>query len=241
MKNFLFEIKKAYEQIFLYPTSRIGVLDTDYDDYWKDKRGEKIGTISKWQKKRADIILRNMGCDAPMTIMDIGCADGAVLKYIKEKADVAKMIGVDVSEFALKKAEEFGVETVRADIGEIKNLEEMEDADYILALEVLEHIQNSEGFLAIMIKKAKKGVFFSFPNTGFYAYRLRLLFGKFPAQWRVHPGEHLRFWTSKDLKWWLKAQGIENYRIFYYEGVPLLNKIVPSLFAAGFVVHIITK
>jgi len=69
-------------------------------------------------------------------------------------------------------------------------------------------------------------------------YRLRLLFGKFPAQWRVHPGEHVRFWTARDLRWWLLAQGIENYKIFYYEGIPLLNKIVPSLFAAGFVVYI---
>lgn len=238
MKNFLFEIKKAYEQIFLYPTSHIGVLDMDYDDYWKDKRGDRIGSISKWQKKRADIILQNIDKKNAAVIADIGCADGSVLKYIKEKANISRAIGVDVSEFALKKAREFGIETMRADIREIRNLETLVEADYVLALEVLEHIQDSESFLGIMIKKAKKGIFFSFPNTGFYTYRLRFLFGKFPAQWRVHPGEHLRFWTSRDLKWWLKAQGIKNYKIFYYEGVPLLNKIVPSLFAAAFVVYI---
>lgn len=238
MKNFLFEIKKAYEQIFLYPTSHIGALDADYDDYWENKRGKSIGIISKWQKKRADIILQNMERKHPATIMDIGCADGSVLKYIRERAEISKAIGVDVSEFALKKAEEFGVETVRADISDPKNLDELEDSDYILALEVLEHIQDSESFLGIMLKKAKEGVFFSFPNTGFYTYRLRFLFGKFPMQWRVHPGEHLRFWTSRDLKWWLKAQDIKNYKIFYYEGVPVLNKIVPSLFAAAFVVYI---
>jgi len=230
MKNIILHLKKTYAQIFLYPTLHIKERDVDYDDYWKEKRGKRIGSLSLWQRKRANIVLRCVEKENPVTFVDIGCGDGAVLKFLKEHLNISKATGVDVSDFALQKAKEFGIETVKVDISDVKNVEAIPVADYILLFEILEHIQDSELFLRDVMKKAKKGVFFSFPNTGFYAYRLRLLFGKFPMQWRVHPSEHLRFWTHRDLKWWLGAQGIENYKIFYYEGVPLLNKIIPSLF-----------
>src|SRR3990167_6839010 len=108
MKNFLFRLKDIYKQIFSYPTARIGTFDASYDEYWGNKRGKNIGAISVWQRKRADIILRNIDKDYTSVIADVGCADGAVLKYIKEKANISKAIGVDVSLFALAKAKEFG-------------------------------------------------------------------------------------------------------------------------------------
>jgi len=238
MKNFLFQLKKVYGQIFLYPQTKIDKKNGDYDAYWKEKRGENIGIISRWQKQRADIILNYLNKDSPITLVDIGCGDGSVLKYIKAHVNISKTTGVDVSDFALEKAKEFGVETIKADIKNIKNLDIIPESDYILLFEVLEHIPDSELFLKHMFRKAKKGVFFSFPNTGFYTHRLRLLFGKFPLQWRVHPGEHVRFWTMKDLQWWLNALGYKNHEIISYEGIPGLNRIWPSLFAAGFLVYI---
>jgi 2-polyprenyl-3-methyl-5-hydroxy-6-metoxy-1,4-benzoquinol methylase len=106
-------------------------------------------------------------------------------------------------------------------------------------LEVLEHIPNPEKFIKTISKKAKKGVFFSVPNTGYISYRLRLLFGAFPMQWNIHPGEHLRFWTYRDLKWWLNELDLaDRSEIYVYQGIPLLNKIYKGLFGAGFVVKI---
>jgi len=65
------------------------------------------------------------------------------------------------------------------------------------------------------------------------------LFGSFPIQWRVHPGEHIRFWTYRDLKWWLKELDLyDRSEIYVYEGIPFLNKIWKSLFGAAFVVEI---
>ena len=34
-------------------------------------------------------------------------------------------------------------------------------------------------------------------------HRLRYMLGRFPLQWIVNPNEHIRFWTLKDLIWWL--------------------------------------
>ena len=119
------------------------------------------------------------------------------------------------------------------DVSADGELEKVKKTDHLLLLEVLEHLPHSEKVLATAYEKSRRGIFFSFPNSGFFIYRLRLLFGKFPMQWRVYPNEHLRFWTVADLKWWLRAQGYTEYDIFFYKGIPLLNRLWPSLFAAG--------
>jgi hypothetical protein len=105
-------------------------------------------------------------------------------------------------------------------------------------LELLEHIPHSEELMLSALGKSQKGIFISFPNTGYYRHRLRLLFGKFPLQWRVFPNEHVRFWTYTDAKWWLKSLGIQNYTLHCYKGIPLLNKILPSIFGAGMIIEI---
>lgn len=238
VKDHLFLIKKAFKQIFFYPVSDIQKVDTDYNAYWRDKRGENIGKISRWQRQRAEIVLEYIKKRESISIIDIGCGDGVVLKYIKERVSVSGAIGVDVSNFALDRAKDFGIETILADMQDLHSVPDLPKTDYVLMFEILEHVHDSESFLTYLLGKAEKGVFFSFPNTGFLIHRLRLLFGKFPLQWRLHPREHVRFWTHADLKWWLKALGYKDYKIHTYEGVPIFNKIWPSLFAAAFVVYL---
>ena len=58
-------------------------------------------------------------------------------------------------------------------------------------------------------------------------------------QWALHPGEHLRFWTYRDLKWWLKELGFDKQsEVYVYEGIPVLNKLWKGLFGAGFMIKI---
>ena len=53
----------------------------------------------------------------------------------------------------------------------------------------------------------------SVPNTGDIASRLRLLFGRFPKQWIVHPGEHVRYWTLRDFKLMASQLGYDIVRV----------------------------
>jgi hypothetical protein len=158
--------------------------------------------------------------------------------YLKERIPRLKCIGYDSSSFALKQAEASGIEVALVDIGNKESYVAFKEVDYYLMLEILEHVRNSEELLFHALRKSRRGVFFSFPNSGYLSYRLRLLFGRFPAQWRVFPNEHLRFWTYRDLVWWLRALGISGYEIHTYKGIPILNKIFPSLFSAAFVVFV---
>ena len=234
-KLLLWHIKQSVKSIFSYP--EMCISHVDYDKYWLDKRGDNIGALSDWQKMRADFILEVIG-KSQYSFVDMGCGDGSVLNYLKENNAVSRAVGIDVSSLALDRAKKFGIEPVQADINAREFLEKIPQADYLILFEILEHIEHSEDMLKAAYAKTEKGVFFSFPNTGFLSYRLRLLFGRFPVQWRLYPGEHLRFWTRKDLKWWLDALGYKDYKIFGYKGVPIMNKIWPALFAAGFVVYI---
>jgi len=238
IKDFLYPLKGVYSSLFLYPQNKIEFSEeVNYDKYWEDKRGSSLGNLSSWQKARADIVLDSIKKKGD-SLTDVGCGDGSVLNYLKQTREDLSLRGVDVSELALGHAKKKGIETLRININDLNEVNKINTSDYFLLLEVLEHLPAPELLLKSIHDKSQKGVFFSFPNSGYFIYRLRLFFGKFPAQWRINPGEHLRFWTNSDLKWWLNSLGYKKYEISYYKGVVILNKILPSLFAAGFVVFL---
>ena len=227
-------IKNIIRQIIHYP--KLVLEETNYDDYWKDKRGDNLGFSNSWQKQRGDWIVDRI--EEGSTVLDIGCGDGGVLLYMKKKKDFQAM-GADISDIVLNFLDSKGIEVVKFDINDFESIENLPEVDYVMILEVLEHIPNPEKFLNMIMKKTKKSLFFSFPNSGYISYRLRLLFGAFPMQWRIHPGEHLRFWTYRDLKWWLKELKFDKKsEIHVYEGIPILNKLWKSLFGAAFIVKL---
>jgi len=227
-------IKNIIRQITHYP--KLVLEETNYDDYWKDKRGDNLGFSNSWQKQRGDWIVDRI--EEGSTVLDIGCGDGGVLLYMKKKKDFQAM-GADISDIVLNFLDSKGIEVVKFDINDFESIENLPEVDYVMILEVLEHIPNPEKFLNMIMKKTKKSLFFSFPNSGYISYRLRLLFGAFPMQWRIHPGEHLRFWTYRDLKWWLKELKFDKKsEIHVYEGIPILNKLWKSLFGAAFIVKL---
>lgn len=238
--NILYTIKKELKAIFFnqFFKAEDFFVEINYDDYWRKRSGHQLGKLSEWQYERVKLILPFIDSKAS-SLVDIGCGDGAVLKYIKEKRNLGdRILGADSSSLALEYATKLGVEALKYDIESDVDLKKMPDADYYIFFEILEHLRSSERVLLSAIKKSKKGVFFSVPNTGFFVYRLRLLLGKFPVQWVRTPNEHLRFWTASDMKWWLRNLQIKKYKILFYRGVPILNKLAPSLFAAGMVVAI---
>ncbi|HIP90606.1 MAG TPA: methyltransferase domain-containing protein [Candidatus Nanopusillus sp.] len=233
MKILFSKIYEIIRQIIYYP--RIVLDDIDYDMYWKAKK-KNLGIPNNWQKQRGKWIVERI--EPNSTVLDIGCGDGAVLLYMLQQKEFTA-IGADISDYVLNFLNSKKIKTIKVDINNLKDIENLPEVDYILLLEVLEHIPNSEKFLKTILKKAKKGVFFSVPNSGYISYRLRLLFGSFPVQWKIHPGEHLRFWTYKDIKWWLKQLNLyHKSEIYVYEGIPFLNKIWKNLFGAGILVYI---
>ncbi len=232
-------LKNLWHAIFSYPQRSIGVSSHSYDEYW-EARGRTEVRISPWQKERTEIMLRliHEGQSAAFTVVDVGCGDGAVLQYIREAHPFMKGVGVDFSETVLDRVKQSGFETELLDVSNPLSVT-IPRADYVVLFEVIEHIRDSEVLIEKSLASATKGVCISIPNSGYFTNRLRLLFGKFPMQWVVHPTEHLRFWTLRDVHWWLTALGWrQRAEVYTYQGIPILKSLLPSWFAAGIVLYI---
>ncbi|MBU4142860.1 class I SAM-dependent methyltransferase [Patescibacteria group bacterium] len=235
----LYKIKEDLKGLFRYPVVDLAVNPcVSYDKYWETRGRNASPVLSDWQKKRADIVLKAI--EKNSSVLDLGCGNGAFIKYLEVKAGI-KGVGVDLNDKILEQAKSIGVATIKMDITDLNSIKSLPEFDYITGFEIIEHLSCPEGLLDCLRGKARKAMFFSIPNTGYYAHRLRLLLGKFLLQWASHPGEHLRFWTVSDVKWWLKSLGFNIESLELYEGIPLLNKIWPSLFAQGMVFKITAK
>jgi methionine biosynthesis protein MetW len=209
---------------------------TDYERYWEEKRsGDTFGRLPPFQRDRAEWALRRI--EKGGKVLDIGCGDGSILRHMATRKEIVP-VGADISENVLRKLEAMGVGVFKFDI-EKDSPELLPECDHILLFEVLEHLKNPEDLLPRMLKKAGKSVFVSVPNTGYFPYRIRLLLGSFPVQWRIHPGEHLRFWTYRDFQWWLAQLGMkERSETGCYQGIPIANRIFPNLFGMGIIAEI---
>ncbi len=206
--------------------------DASYDEYWA--RRDLDAPLNSFQCARIDFIASRL--HEGDVVLDVGCGDGRILAALKERVAGVRVLGIDSSSTALERAKRRGIDVSRADI-RIPSSLATETADWTLLLEVVEHMPNSEELLSWAVEHAQKGVIFSVPNTGFLTHRLRLLMGRFPLQWRAHPAEHVRFWTLRDMHWWMQSLGYR-YEIHAYEGVPLLSRMWPALFAAGLIIVI---
>lgn len=169
-----------------------------------------------------------------MYVLDVGCGDGGLLTVLKEEMAVQGM-GIDVDPASVAAVRERGFAAEVVDISHAEALAALPQADVAIAFELLEHLPNTEQVLMALVKKTAQGVIFSVPNSGYFSYRLRLLFGKMPAQWVAHPAEHLRFWTRADMRFWLASLGLIVRKEVFYEGVPGLNRLWPSLFGKGMI------
>jgi methionine biosynthesis protein MetW len=234
VRNFLYSFKVFFRNLYFYPQMVSSGLS--YDNYWQEKKKGALGKPNLFQLQRAQWIASKIEVNASVT--DVGCGDGSVLFALREIKPI-KATGLDISSDILSFLKENGIEAAHCDLNEKDAVNRIPVSDHIFLLEVLEHMPMSEDFLLKALGRVNKSVFVSIPNTGYIHHRLRLLFGKFPLQWRSHPSEHLRFWTVEDFDWWLRQIHLrEKTEIHCYAGIPVLNKLFPKIFAQGIIAQI---
>jgi len=203
----------------------------DYEKYWKELWREDVVVTSLYKYK---LTLTAKIIEPGSSILDLGCGDGRLLKYLKETRNI-EAHGVEFSRAAAEQAKANGLDVTITDLTQFSITAGLE-YDYIILSEVIEHLSRPEDLLQKLHSKFKQNIIISIPNSGFILDRLRLLIGRFPRQWGWHPSEHLRFWTVPDFLFWCQRLGYRVDKFYglkdeYYDIKLPLWKWYPRLFA----------
>ena len=183
MKNILQGVRRVF-------AAKPWTLDRlDYNDYW-NRREHDV-----YQPRFA--LIARMVPDGS-TVADIGCGDGSLLRFLAKSKHTAGW-GVDISDTGVVAAQAEGTDCVVGDIT-TEDFKLPSHFDCVIVSEVLEHVPDPERVIARLREQGVRHLIVTLPNTGYLEHRLRLLFGRFPVQWLLHPGEHLRFWTVSDFR-----------------------------------------
>jgi methionine biosynthesis protein MetW len=136
------------------------------------------------------------------TILDVGCGEGLIAEELA-KTKMVQVYGIDVSVKAISKFISKGFHGEVQDLNS-DGLDLGSKYDYVLLVEVLEHLRCPQKVLIQACEHAEKGVIITLPNSGYLRWRLQMLRGYFPRQ----SFTHIHFWSINDFEIFLKALGL---------------------------------
>lgn len=155
--------------------------------------------------------------DRGQLILDVGCGPSDLSRLLKKSGN--EIVGVD-------RAWEEGsgevlTRMIDCDLEDGLKLDYGRDFDYVLLLDVLEHMREPEKLLNEVRAYLKPGgkIIISVPNVAHWSVRLSLLFGRFDYGVRgILDRTHLHFYTLKSFRQILRDC---NYRTVREGGTPL--------------------
>jgi methionine biosynthesis protein MetW len=129
------------------------------------------------------------------TVLDLGCGDGSLLRYLKETRNV-RGYGVEISDFDVLSCIANGVNVIQSDLDSGLADFESNSFDYVLLSQTLQATRHTEPLIQEMLRVGREGIV-SFPNFGYWRNRLKILRGNMPVsrdlpyQWYDTPNVHL--------------------------------------------------
>lgn len=185
------------------------IRDTLYENYYSSfKRGEareKFGFLhlKLWYNEKYLPLFK--GYDRNAKLLDLGCGQGFMLKYLKS-AGFTNLTGIDISEEQVTRAKENGFNAIQADA--FSFLQENENQfDIIVAIDIIEHFKKEELFelLKLIHKSLTPGGLFIMqtPNGE----------GLMPGYVVYGDLTHFTILSPLSLKHILTVSGFENIRV----------------------------
>lgn len=172
--------------------------------------------------------------DAGSKVLDVGCATGYFARELSKKN--GETWGVDSDKETVNKAGKYCKKTITANIDEIKKLPVPKKYfDYVIILDVIEHLIHPENILEIIKPHLKKDgkVIISVPNIAHASVRWMLFKGGFQyTSTGILDKTHLHFYTKKSFEEALNKAGLKILKLSPTNGmckVPFLYKITDRL------------
>jgi SAM-dependent methyltransferase len=209
-------IKYAIRIIKSCIQSRLNKLGLYYQpkfDYYQDSNAHyqsKLGYPSSQQ-----FALDNIKPQS--TVIDIGCGPGFMAEKLKDKN--VKAISIDLQ--IQPQVKENSFKCIEADIEKYDFKDDFGKVDYLLVLDVIEHLKSPERLLKVMRQRFSKDsptINITTGNIAFLPVRLSLFWGSFNYGKRgILDLDHSRLFTFYSL---VKTLEINGYEVIKKQGIP---------------------
>ncbi len=128
-------------------------------------------------------------------VLDLGCGDGTLLKYLQQSRGVTGY-GVEIDDAKVLACVNNGVHVIQGDLE--RGLAEFADGsfDFVVLSQTLQAMRNTERIVREMLRVGRAGIV-TFPNFGHWKNRLQILRGRMPVsdrlpfEWFDTPNIHL--------------------------------------------------
>ena len=141
------------------------------------------------------------------SILDVGCGNGAFLRYIKDNApSIKRLVGVD---YSLNKS----IPEIEFITGDAANIPGNEKFDVVVSLAVIEHVHDPVDFARILAERCKVGgdVVTMTLNNSSLLYRIARVMhrcGMVTPAARLYSLHHLQHFTISSLRSTLERAGL---------------------------------
>lgn len=121
--------------------------------------------------------------DPAARLLDCGCGNGAITLKIAEKIGTRELVGIDTVPRRMEQARARGIKVLERDLDE-KLPFENESFDVVLAIDVVEHLGNTDGFVKEVHRVLRRGgyIVVATPNLASFSSILYLLVGRQPVE-----------------------------------------------------------
>jgi methionine biosynthesis protein MetW len=144
-------------------------------------------------------------------VLDLGCGDGSLLRFLKEKRGAAGY-GIEIDDAKLLASVRNGVNVLQSDLETGLSGFESGSFDYVILSQTLQAVRHTEQIIREMLRVGREGIV-TFPNFGYWRHRLQLFFGghmpvsgALPYQWYNTPNVHL--FTITDFERFCAEHGV---------------------------------
>jgi len=129
------------------------------------------------------------------SVLDLGCGEGLLLKYLRQSRDV-RGYGIEISDANVLACVKNSVNVIQSDLEAGLAGFDAGSFDYVILSQTLQAMRHTEEIIREILRVGRQGIV-SFPNFGYWQQRLQIMRGHMPVSdvlpyvWYDTPNVHL--------------------------------------------------